>query len=150
MNRIIVVRTLFAFIAGCCSIALIAGCGSSSRAYSPSPGTARESLDAALATWQKGGKADQLASASPPIHTVDYQWQARQVLESYEILEEQPGSGDAEKRYAVRLKFKKPLGEKRVQYIIIGREPIWVFRDEDYARTSDMADNPRPARRRRP
>jgi hypothetical protein len=150
MNRIILRRILFASIAGGCSILLVAGCGSSSRAYAPSPSTARESLDAALATWQKGGKADQLASASPPIHAVDFQWQARQVLESYEILEEQPGSGDAEKRYAVRLKLKKPLGEKRVQYIIIGREPIWVFRDEDYARTSDMADNPRPGRRRRP
>jgi hypothetical protein len=150
MHRIILRRKLLALIAGGCTMALVPGCGSPSRAYAPSARSARDSLDAALSVWRKGGKADQLATASPAIHTVDYQWQARQVLESYEILEEQPGGGDAEKRYGVLLKFKKPIGEKRVQYIIIGREPVWVFRDEDYTRTSDMADNPRPGRRRRP
>jgi len=143
-------RALIAFIAGGGSMALVPGCGSPNSAFAPSATSARESLDVALATWQKGGKADQLTTASPQIHAVDYQWQAGPVLERYDILEEQPGEGVTEKRYAVLLRMKKPQAEKRAQFIVIGRDPIWVFRDEDYVRTSNMGDNPRPRTRRRP
>lgn len=135
---------LGAFLAAGCVIALLPGCGSSSRAYAPSTSSARESLDKALSTWQHGGKADQLATDPTQVHVVDFQWQAGQALDGYEILSEEPGEGEAEKRYAVLLKLKKPQGEKRVQYVILGRGPIWVFRDEDYVRTSNMGDNPRP------
>lgn len=127
-------------------LALIPGCGSPSRAYTSTPATARQALDSALSAWQKGAKGEQLSSGSTPIHAVDYQWQTGKVLRKYEILEEQPGEGEAEKRFSVRLTLKQPGGESTVQYVIVGREPIWVFRDVDYGRTSNMSDNPRPKR----
>ncbi len=45
--------------------------------------------------------------------------------------------------------MKKPKGEKRVQYILIGRDPLWIFRDDDYKKASDMGDDPRPKRKTR-
>jgi len=136
-------------VAGVCAIALVPGCERSPRSYQPSTISARGALEAALATWERGGDADELESASPPVHVLDFQWQAGLVLEGYEILEEEPGEGESEKRFSVLLKMKKTKGEKRARYIILRQGPIWVFREEDYARTSNMGDNPgsrRPAR----
>ncbi|MDR3634436.1 MAG: hypothetical protein P4L84_11575 [Isosphaeraceae bacterium] len=128
-------------------LAFVPGCGGSSRAYTPNAASAREALDLALAAWQKGGKADQLATASPQVHVVDSQWQAGKVLEGYEIIEEQAGAAETEKRYSVLLKLKKPEGEQRVEYIMVGREPLWIFRDDDYAKAGNMGDDTKPQRR---
>jgi hypothetical protein len=132
-----------------CGLSLAAaGCGASAKTYAPSDSSARESLEKALSAWGEGGKADRLGSSAPSLHVVDFQWQAGQALEGYEVLAAEPGEGAAEKRYAVNLRVKgRP--ETRVQYVVIGRDPVWVFRDQDYQRTSDMGDNPRPAVKRR-
>ncbi len=74
------------------TLALMPGCGSSTSAYIPNAATAREDLDTALAAWQKGGKPAQLATSEHPVYFVDSQWEAGQVLESYQILEENPGA----------------------------------------------------------
>jgi len=140
-------RALFAAALCGATLALVPGCGSPTSAYTSNAASAREALESALATWQKGGKADQLATASPQVHVVDSQWQGGQVLEGYEILEEKAGQAETEKRYAVLLKLKKPAGEKRVEYIIVGREPLWVFRDDDYAKAGNMGDDTKPQQR---
>jgi hypothetical protein len=141
------IRTRLSALAVCgAALALVPGCGTSTRAYTPNAASARDALDSALAAWQKGGKAEQLATASPQVHVVDNQWQAGKVLEGYEILEEKPGEADTEKRFAVLLKLKKPEGEKRVEYIMIGREPLWIFRDDDYAKAGIMGEDTKPQR----
>jgi hypothetical protein len=146
MFRLSIPDTLCAALLGLATLPLVSGCGTSTRAYTPTAGSAREALDAALLAWQKGEKPDQLAAAAKPVHAVDFQWRAGQVLEGYEVLDEKPGDGDTTKRFAVVLKLKKPAGEKRVEYIVLGREPVWVFRDDDYAKAGDMGYDPRPAR----
>lgn len=146
MFRYDLCRALFAVTFGGVALALVPGCGSANSAYSSSAASARQGLENALATWQKGGKADQLATATPQVHVVDSQWQGGQVLEGYEILEEKPGQAETERRYAVLLKLKKPAGEKRVEYIIVGREPLWIFRDDDYEKAGTMGEDAKPQR----
>jgi len=128
------------------SLAVVSGCAAPTRAYTPSAASARDSLDRALAAWQKGGTIGELATNSPQIHVVDHQWQAGYALQGYEIAEEKLGVGGAERRLVVRLSLKKPAREQRVEYIAIGRDPIWLFRDDDYAKAGDMGYDSRPSR----
>ena len=136
-------RKLGAAFAAALALALLPGCGSSTSAYIPIAATARADLDAALAAWQKGGKPAELMKSEHPIHFVDSQWEAGQVLESYQILEENPSQSETEKRYGVVLKMKKPPAEMRVEYIAVGRSPMWIFRDEDYVKQGSMGEEPK-------
>ena len=137
---------LRAALAAALTLALMPGCGSSTRDYVPIAATVREDLGAALAFWQKGGKPAELITSEHPIYFVDSQWEAGQALESYEILDENPTSLETEKRYGVVLKMKKPAAEMRVEYIAVGRSPMWIFRDEDYVKQGSMGDEAKPRR----
>lgn len=123
-------------------LTLTPGCGSSTSAYIPDTATAREDLDKALASWQKGGKPAQLTTGDHPIYFVDSQWEAGQALESYQILEETPTQSETEKRYGAVLKMKKPPAERRVEFVAVGRTPMWIFRDEDYKKQGGMGEEP--------
>jgi hypothetical protein len=48
----------------------------------------------------------------------------------YTILGEAPG--DAPRCFAVRLHLEEPQEEQRVRFVLIGLDPLWVFRHEDY------------------
>ena len=137
-----------ALTAGVLLIALVPGCGASPRAYAPTADLGPRSRSTRRSRPGRTG-ARPTGSRRPRPSSTSSTTSGRPgtALEGYEILAEEPGEGDAEKRYAVLLKLKKPQGEKRAQYVIIGRDPVWVFRDEDYRRTSNMGDNPRPTRR---
>ncbi|WP_165223514.1 hypothetical protein [Aquisphaera insulae] len=136
-------RELGAAVAAALSLLLSPGCGSSTSAYIPNAATARDDLDAALAAWQKGGKPAQLMKGERPINFVDSQWESGLELESYQILEEAPSPSETEKRYGVVLKMKKPPAEKRLEYVAVGRSPMWIFRDEDYVKQGGMGEEPR-------
>jgi hypothetical protein len=126
-----------------------AGCGGSIRAYTPDSSSARQALDAALAAWQKGDKPDRLAGGPLPVQAHDFQWQAGQVLERYELKGEEPGEG-ATKRFVVALKLKSSPKEVEARYVLVGRDPVLVYRGEDYARLLNMDNNPKtPAPKRR-
>ncbi len=131
---------LGAAFAAALTLALTPGCGSSTKDYIPNTTSAREDLETALAAWQKGGKAAELTKSEHPIFIVDSQWEANQALESYQILEENPSSTETEKRYGVVLKMKKPPAEKKLEYVVVGRSPMWIFRDEDYVKQGSMGE----------
>lgn len=139
-----------AALAAALTLALMPGCGGSTSAYVPNASASRVALDTALSAWQKGGKPDELAKGTPPVHFVDTQWETGQTLEGYQILEADLAGATTEKRYAVVLKLPKPEGEKRVEYIAVGRTPVWIFRDVDYAQQTGMGETPKakPQRRR--
>ncbi len=43
--------------------------------------------------------------------------------------------------------MKKPPGDQSVRYFVHGRDPVWVYREEDYKRMINMDNNPVPASR---
>ncbi|MHC5538222.1 hypothetical protein ACYOEI_08335 [Singulisphaera rosea] len=135
-------RNLGAALAATLALALSPGCGSATSAYIPNPVTAREDLNTALAAWQKGGKPAQLMKGEHPIYFVDSEWERGQALESFQILEEKPTQTETEKRYGAVLKMKKPPAENRVDYIAVGRSPMWIFREEDYKKQGGMGEEP--------
>jgi hypothetical protein len=134
------------------AVAALSGCGSASNAHQPAASTARAALDSALSAWKNDEGADTLASKSPSVQAVDSHWRAGQRLASYEVVKEEPGEGD--QRFTVLLteddpknKSKAPVSSKEVTYVVIGHDPIWVYRDEDYTRLLNMDDNPQSARK---
>lgn len=119
--------------------ALGAGCGNSNSGYDryvPSSDTARTSLEAALTAWQNGQPPGKIETVSPPLQVVDAVWQRGRKLRSFLILSEE--TGDGPHWFSVRLTFTAPNSESVVRYVVLGRDPIWVYREEDYKRATGM------------
>jgi hypothetical protein len=115
-------------------VLLGAGCGrrgsDETTRYVPAVETAREALTAALTGWNAGGPPTKLAGSSVAVQFVDRQRQNGRKLRSFAVLGEAPGEGP--RCFAVRLLLEGPDEEKRVRYVVLGVDPVWVFRHEDY------------------
>jgi hypothetical protein len=123
-------------------LSLFAGCGASHARYKPTSDEARSSLDAALSAW-RDGKPYGSINVTPPVHVGDSAWQSGKQIESFQIGEEQD-DGDGTKQFVVTIKMKKPASEQSVRYFVHGRDPVWVYREEDYKRMLNMDNNPAP------
>jgi hypothetical protein len=119
----------------CGFLTLATGCGSgpNTAAYIPSDAVARDALSTALEAWKNGKQPGRIENAA--VEVVDHQWQAGMKLQKYESLEEVPGEGP--KRIRVRLTLDS-RGTKEATYVIVGRNPLWVFRQEDYRKVEGM------------
>lgn len=124
------------FVPAALLLTLLLGCGNSRSydRYIPAPETARKTLQAALTAWQNGQPPGKVESVSPPGQVVDRHRRPGQRLRSYEILGEVPGSGP--RCFAVRLLLDNPREEQKVRYFILGVDPLWVIRQEDYDMTA--------------
>ncbi len=113
-------------------IASGAGCGAPRGydRYVPPPEAARQALGAALDAWHDGRGSEALAARRPGVVVVDNQRRPGQALRGYEVLGELPGDGP--RRFAVRLRLDDPPGEEKVRFLVVGVDPLWVFRQEDY------------------
>jgi hypothetical protein len=127
---------------------LLAGCDSSQARFTPTAAEGRSSLEAALTAW-RDGKPYGSVEATPAVTVGDSAWQAGQQIESFEIGEEED-NGDGTKQFPVTLKMKKPPGNQSVRYVVQGRGPVWVYREEDYNRMLNMDNNPVPASKAKP
>jgi hypothetical protein len=125
-----------AISAGLALLGAAAGCGDGLSRYAPTETEARSSLEAALSAW-RDGKAFGEVEAKPPVRPVDSAWQSGEKLESFEIGKQ----GEREngiKEFTVKIAMKGVKESKDVRYIVHGRDPVWVYREEDYNRTQNM------------
>ncbi len=111
---------------------LCLGCGSgrSFDRYVPPPATAEEAVASALAAWQAGQPLGPVEGGPRPIQVVDSLRRPGQRLTRYEVLGEVPA--DAARCVAVRLVLEDPVEEQTARYVVVGVDPLWVFRLEDY------------------
>lgn len=127
---------------GCLLSLLLAACGGcggqTAESFVPSDDLARASLERALDVWKSGGAAGHLEpeGGGPALQTVDRDWSAGQKLASFEILDELPRE-EGPRKFNVRLTLAggKPI---EVVYYVVGKDPMWIFRDRDYAQTMMM------------
>ncbi len=117
------------------------GCGTGSSDGLPSDDVARRSLEAALTSWRDGGKPGPVPGVQPPTEVHDTPWSLGDRLSSYEIVGEDKSA--AQLKFSVRLSLAKPDRVQEVQYYVLGRDPVMVFRDEDYARNINMDNGPK-------
>lgn len=110
------------------------GCSSRPGGYErfiPSEDAARRYLVMALSACCDGRPTAPLETPGPPkIHLIDSQRKPGQRLKSFAVLG--PTVGDSPRCYVVRLTLEQPSEEVRARYVIVGQDPIWVFRYEDY------------------
>jgi hypothetical protein len=91
--------------------------------FIPEPVIARKTLAAMLDEWRDGVEPAK-------INVVDKHRVPGQRLVRHEILGEV--ATDGARGFAVRLTLENPVEEPVVRYFVIGVEPIWVFRQEDF------------------
>jgi hypothetical protein len=98
--------------------------------YVPSEAIAREALVSALDAWRRGDSPERVDSGSRDVQVADTHRQPGQTLADYEILGETAMDGG--RRYAVRLRLESPAAVQKAHYVVLGIDPVWVFRQEDY------------------
>ncbi len=120
----------------------VSGCGSSKTEsdYVSPDETVQKALESALTSWQNGKSPGLVEGTSPTVQVVDGQWQSGQKLKSFEILGEDEAEG-APRWFVVKLTLASGQ-EQMVHYVIVGKESVWVYRDEDFNRATGMQSNP--------
>lgn len=117
-------------------LVLSLGCGDGGMTrYVPTSSTARKTLETALETWKSGAEHGPITTSKPAINVFDARWQAGGKLESYEIIEEIKGLEHPQ--FKVRLQLAGQP-EETLTYRVIGIDPLLVFRDADYKKTTGM------------
>ena len=126
-------------------LALIApACGPSTN---PSADAARTALATALDAWRDRKEPADLAGLTPPVQVIDSEWAGGRKLASYQIIGEKPSETD--KRLVVKLTYPSSPAVAEVVYIMVGTEPVSVFRDADYDRSMNMDNSPTPKKKKR-
>jgi hypothetical protein len=97
--------------------------------FIPSSELAREALVSALEGWKKGSPPRKLPSGQT-IVVADTHRKPGQSLVSYRIVGEAPLHDG--RRFIVRARLADPEQEERIQFLVIGVDPLYVFRQEDY------------------
>ena len=117
----------------------LGGCGGRTSAdYVPPSDDARQAVVAVLDAWQRGEPIGPIGE-EPTVQIGDTHRKPGQTLASYEILGELP-TGDG-RRFAVRLTLANPEATEKVNYLVIGIDPLWVFREEDYKMATHWEHN---------
>jgi hypothetical protein len=123
-------RDLAALATG--GLLVLAGCSRGKRAedFTPAADNARRALEAALKYWQEGHPPGTVPGTAPVVEVIDTKWKGGQKLQTFEILQEEtPGPGP--RYFTVRI--TPPRGApQEVRYVIVGIDPIWVYREADY------------------
>jgi hypothetical protein len=98
--------------------------------YMPGWGEARAALELALSAWRDAKVPLPDSFDSPSVKFVDRHRKPNQRLLAYEIL----GQLDTEnaRQFTVRLTLEGEQSSQLVRYNAFGRQPVWVFRLEDY------------------
>jgi hypothetical protein len=105
--------------------------------FIPKEAQSREALTTALTAWKKGEKWQKIPAGKSIIEALDNKWRAGQQLADFQILEADP-AGEGPQWFTVKLVMKKPAGELKVRYVVVGIDPLWVYREEDYKKSSGM------------
>jgi hypothetical protein len=98
--------------------------------FIPSDIVCRRALSSALQAWQAGVPVGPVPQSTPLIHVTDSSRIEQRPLQSWRILGQVPGN--APSCYAVQLTLDHPVEQRRERYVVVGIDPLWVFRHEDY------------------
>ena len=97
--------------------------------YTPTEQSSRAALVQALDQW-KSDEAAAFIKGKPSVQIVDTGRQQGQRLVAYDIISDE--SLDVGRRYHVKVKLDNPNAEQTLQYVVVGIDPLLVFRQEDY------------------
>ncbi len=102
--------------------------------FIPRSQTAKKAIESALETWKNGTAYGPIAG-QPSINVFDARWQFGAKLISYEILDQVQGEGQPTFQVKLQVEGSEPEVDN---YLVVGIDPLLVFRDVDYRKTSGM------------
>jgi hypothetical protein len=114
-------------------LAACLGCSGASQRnedFIPPEAAAREALEAYLSAWKRGDKAQAVPDTRPPVLVADELRAKGRTLSEFTVLG--PVPADAPRCFAVRLVLGNPCEEVRERYVVVGVDPVWVWRYDDY------------------
>ena len=97
--------------------------------FIPEPSIARHSLNTALEAWLAERPGKEPLGRNPKIQFVDRRRESLRLTE-FEVLGEVITEGA--RGFAVRLKFADSEEALITRYFVVGIDPLWVFRQEDF------------------
>lgn len=123
--------------------------------FIPSASLSQAAVAAALDTWRSGG--DKVPPIGIDENEVRVEWVDNvrapgRKLAGYTILGETPATNA--RAFVVQLRLADPPEELKCRYLVVGIDPLWVFRQEDYDMlahwdhvmpTEETADAPAPS-----
>jgi hypothetical protein len=120
------------------SVPFTFGCGKKTdvKDYIPPQEAARQALSTALDAWKAGKTPDQIGASQPAIQAQDVQWTGGKKLTAYEIVGPTTGE-DQNQRFTVKLTLDGGAPQETT-YVVLGKDPVWVFSEESYKKTSGM------------
>jgi hypothetical protein len=120
-----------------CLLLSVGGCGGgpSQKDYLPAEERARAALESALGAWQNGQPIGQVAGAGSTVQVVDSQWKAGRRLAGYQIVNAE--MENVPPRFTVKLQVQG-AAEQEVRYLVVGIDPLWVYREDDYQSSMGM------------
>jgi hypothetical protein len=96
----------------------------------PDPTKGRQAIEAALGAWKAGHPTGIIEPTSPRVQVVDTRRKPGQELIGFEILSE---SADSRVRtFNVRLALSGQEERPIVRFLVVGIDPVLIFRQEDY------------------
>lgn len=125
-NHVLCIYWILGLITG----AVLSGCRNSVEKFVPAPNVARQALVDALDAWKSGQPSGLVSNTAPQVHVTDNLRKAAQRLVAYTILGE--SASHHGRAFMVELNMESPNEKLKAQYIIVGIDPLWVFRREDY------------------
>ncbi len=119
-------------------LVLSTGCGPGGKNEDFTPGAdkAKKALVAALDSWKSGKAPGSIPDTNPKVEVVDWQWRQGVKIKDYEIVgDAPPAQGTGPRTFTVKLSLTS--GETfETNYMVIGIDPLWIYRKEDFAKLS--------------
>jgi hypothetical protein len=120
-------------------ILIVTGCGggsSSVSSFHPTGTSAKTALTKALDAWKSGQeKPGKIENSKPVIEAQDSVWGTGRKLKDFQIGDEQK-TADGPTRFKVQLTFDGDPANEDAEYVVFGKDPLYVFRDKDYQKMS--------------
>ena len=112
------------------------GGGGSVSSFHPKVSVAKQALTAALEAWKSGqAKPGTIANQKPGIEVQDSVWDSGRKLKGFQIGDEQPAA-DGPPRFSVELTFDGEPATEKADYVVVGKDPLWVMRENDFQKMS--------------
>ena len=119
---------------GVLAVIVCAGCGTrqpdAPRSLLPDPQIARRALEDALEEWRASPSTDTTSASRKSMIFVDQQRRPGQKLREFAVLGD--SVVDNCRRYVVRLSLAEPDESLLAAYYVFDKQPIWVYRAEDF------------------
>jgi hypothetical protein len=130
-----------------CWAALVAstpGCGwrggeTATPGFVPSWAEARHALELSLSTWRDATSPLPVSFDIPAVQFVDQLRKPNQRLLSFQILRQT--EIENARQFTVKLNLEGDETPQLVKYNVLGRQPVWVFRLENYEMTAHWEHN---------